>query len=660
MVMNNLFSGERDINTVILSRSKNLRFKLICASCLLVGAFLLYAKTSPAGEPEDWPLDLATHYLTSNFMEYRSGRFHAGIDLKTETITGFAVKAVEDGYVVRVRATPFAYGRAIYVRGVSGKTYVYAHLARFNDVIRHRVDGARRKSGKYRVRLEFKAGEIAVKKGDVLGLSGESGTGGPHLHFEVRDEKQRPLNPHAHGFPVPDTMAPAFHTLRVIPMSDDAVINGQNSSMVIKIEGPVDDAAGGTFLVAPLQIEGPVAFSAKIVDHADIRKHKLEPWLIAVAVGNETVYECRNDRYAFGDNSLQRLEWLNLPARDGHPPIREHWLYNRNENTLDGRVGTSSSWGSDGDILTPGIHQVHFTAGDFAGNETIIILPLLVGNPQNKDLFLTIDPDLKLRNGPYSQWQPEPVQVMIQADSKGNSSHWLTPFGKGKEQGAGPFPALLYLDPANGDPVLAPTMLTDIPLDFTPEQEAAMATQGLVPTGRPTAYWSADWVIDAAVPVPVPMPPSPDGGLMAYQWKNDQWEPEESVIAGKSEGSGQFLLSSPGVYGFFHDELPPFIGFRNKTIQVEATSVGTVHGITMPRWQTIAIPMVDAGSGIAPETIKTFWDGSPIIVEPDLPRDRVLVVIPDETKVGMHRLIIGVADEAGNLTRLEISVGVGP
>ena len=83
-----------------------------------------------------WPLDLPTRYLTSNFMEYRSGRFHAGLDLKTQSRTGFAARAVEDGSIVRVRATPFAYGRAVYLLGNSGRTYVYAHLSRFT-VERH-------------------------------------------------------------------------------------------------------------------------------------------------------------------------------------------------------------------------------------------------------------------------------------------------------------------------------------------------------------------------------------------------------------------------------------------------------------------------------------------------------------------------------------------
>ena len=59
-----------------------------------------------ATAPLRWPLDLPAHWLTSNFMEYRGGRFHAGIDLKTRETEGFPAYAVEDGWISRVRATP--------------------------------------------------------------------------------------------------------------------------------------------------------------------------------------------------------------------------------------------------------------------------------------------------------------------------------------------------------------------------------------------------------------------------------------------------------------------------------------------------------------------------------------------------------------------------
>ncbi len=59
-----------------------------------------------------------------------------------------------------------------------------------------------------------------------------------------------------------------------------------------------------------------MAFSAKIIDHSDIRGHKLEPWLITVTLDGAKVYECRNDTYSFSENSVQRLEWLDIAERN--------------------------------------------------------------------------------------------------------------------------------------------------------------------------------------------------------------------------------------------------------------------------------------------------------------------------------------------------------
>ena len=81
------------------------------AAAVFFALGIVAAATAPevlAQAPSEpgWPLDLPTRYLTSNFMEFRGGRFHAGIDLKTNSETGYTVRAVEDGYISRVRNRP--------------------------------------------------------------------------------------------------------------------------------------------------------------------------------------------------------------------------------------------------------------------------------------------------------------------------------------------------------------------------------------------------------------------------------------------------------------------------------------------------------------------------------------------------------------------------
>ncbi|MBU1074433.1 M23 family peptidase, partial [bacterium] len=83
----------------------------------LLAAAAASALASAIPDAPSWPLPLETRYLTSNFMEHRSGRFHAGLDLKTEGRTGFPVLAAEDGWIARIRVSPAGYGRTLYLRG---------------------------------------------------------------------------------------------------------------------------------------------------------------------------------------------------------------------------------------------------------------------------------------------------------------------------------------------------------------------------------------------------------------------------------------------------------------------------------------------------------------------------------------------------------------
>jgi murein DD-endopeptidase MepM/ murein hydrolase activator NlpD len=47
------------------------------------------------------PLDIPL-LLSSNYGEYRSGHFHAGVDFKTQQVEGKKVFAADSGYVYRI------------------------------------------------------------------------------------------------------------------------------------------------------------------------------------------------------------------------------------------------------------------------------------------------------------------------------------------------------------------------------------------------------------------------------------------------------------------------------------------------------------------------------------------------------------------------------
>ncbi|MBX3484613.1 M23 family metallopeptidase [Phenylobacterium sp.] len=101
-----------------------------------------------------------------------NGRLHEGVDISADA--GVPVIAAADGVVVAA-GTKGGYGRYVAVRHAEALTTFYAHLGGIRDGL---------KPG------------MAIKAGDTLGRIGSTGTStGPHLHFEIRDAQDRPLNP---------------------------------------------------------------------------------------------------------------------------------------------------------------------------------------------------------------------------------------------------------------------------------------------------------------------------------------------------------------------------------------------------------------------------------------------------------------------------------
>jgi hypothetical protein len=100
------------------------------------------------------------------------GRLHEGVDISAPA--GVAVLAAADG-VVTAAGSSDSYGRYVEVTHAEGLKSFYAHLGAIDKGV---------------------TAGLAVKAGTPIGAIGSSGTStGPHLHFEIRDARRRPLNP---------------------------------------------------------------------------------------------------------------------------------------------------------------------------------------------------------------------------------------------------------------------------------------------------------------------------------------------------------------------------------------------------------------------------------------------------------------------------------
>ena len=122
-------------------------------------------------------------YLSATFAELRPNAFHAGVDIKTHGVEGKEVFAVADGYVSRIGVSPYGYGKVIYITHNDGFTSVYAHLSKFNKIITDFVKAKQYEDKSFTQNIILEKDEFLIKKGDYLGLTGNSGSsGGPHYN----------------------------------------------------------------------------------------------------------------------------------------------------------------------------------------------------------------------------------------------------------------------------------------------------------------------------------------------------------------------------------------------------------------------------------------------------------------------------------------------
>jgi len=154
--------------------------------------------------------------LAGSFGELRAGHFHSGIDIKTQGSIGKKVYAPADGYVSRIKVSPWGYGNALYIKHPNGYTTVYAHLNRYMDTIADLVYAKQYRTKSYAVEIFPKAGSIKIKKGQVIAHTGNSGSsGGPHLHFEIRNSAEEPINPLLFGIKIADHQYPSIRKFRI-------------------------------------------------------------------------------------------------------------------------------------------------------------------------------------------------------------------------------------------------------------------------------------------------------------------------------------------------------------------------------------------------------------------------------------------------------------
>lgn len=141
-----------------------------------------------------YPLDVPLS-LSGNYGELRGNHFHGGIDFRVGGVVGAPIKATADGYVSKITVSPTGYGNALYITHPNGYVSVHGHLHRYADHIQKFVREYQYEKESFSVTIELGPDKFPVKQGETVGYVGNSGSsGGPHLHFEIRDQENLPYD----------------------------------------------------------------------------------------------------------------------------------------------------------------------------------------------------------------------------------------------------------------------------------------------------------------------------------------------------------------------------------------------------------------------------------------------------------------------------------
>lgn len=219
--------------------------------------------------PQDYfrhPLDIPL-VLSGTFAELRSTHFHGGLDIKTQQREGLKVYAAAEGYISRIKISHFGYGKAIYITHPNGYTTVYGHLQKFSERLEDYIKQCQYDKESFEVEVFPHSEELLIAANEVIAYSGNTGSsGGPHLHFEIRDNQERPINPMLFGMEVKDSKAPYVSAVFAYPKNEDTSINGKNE----RIELRLIPLATGDYEVEKITAHGTLGFGVVANDKQDL------------------------------------------------------------------------------------------------------------------------------------------------------------------------------------------------------------------------------------------------------------------------------------------------------------------------------------------------------------------------------------------------------
>lgn len=306
--------------------------------------------------------------LAGSFGELRSNHFHGGLDIKTQQQEGLPVHSSANGYVSRIKISTYGYGKALYITHPNGYTTVYGHLQKLSPKLEEYVRSKQYANESFEIELFPSSTDLPVLQGDLIAYSGNTGgSGGPHLHFEIRDGQSRPMNPLMFGINVDDDRPPRIKGVYAYALGEDAHVNNSSKRQRLNLTAMND----GSFKTPTLSACGNIGFGISTTDQFTGSHNQNGVYKIESVLNGDKKVELLFDRFSFYETRyLNHL--IDYEFYSNHS-ARVQKLFNTNNPVSiykhvkdEGKLNIEQNMSYE--------YQIRVT--DFAGNERIVRIPI--------------------------------------------------------------------------------------------------------------------------------------------------------------------------------------------------------------------------------------------------------------------------------------------
>jgi hypothetical protein len=380
---------------------------LLGCLCTLVNAraqSIVPSRTYPVGVFQ-YPLDLPPS-TAGSFGELRGNHFHSGLDFRTNRQIGYPVHAAMYGYVSRLRVQLGGFGNAVYVTHPNGYTTVYGHLDHLIPELAHIVKKYQYDHQSAEVDFRLQQFDFPVTKGQLIAISGNTGaSGGPHLHFEIRDSlTEETVNPQLFGLTIPDNITPAIAGIAVYHLNGRPFSENTPRDYL-----PVTGTTGNYNVSQTLFLSGDIGFGITANDMNNSSANRNGIYSLELKVDDRTVYTFAVERFAFDQTHainayidyplyLKTRRWI---QKCFILPGSHISLYPKSENR--GIISFK-------DTL---LHNVEYIVKDIAGNTSAVKLKVQSSIP--KDRPVVNYSGTKFSYDKRNEFSKGPIKVVVEA-----------------------------------------------------------------------------------------------------------------------------------------------------------------------------------------------------------------------------------------------------